>query len=58
MIVGKTNYTRLSDIKGDDAHSRLFKTSVRDLSSYSDKQKLNILDTYFKFVIVRHPLTR
>lgn len=58
LMSGRTKYTKLREIRGSDAHGKLFADNVRTLAEYSDAERSHILRTYFKFMFVRHPLTR
>ena len=58
VVSGKTNYTEVNEIVGSDAHSDLFKSTVRSLSSYTHDEIRLRLAKYFKFIVVRNPLTR
>jgi len=55
---GRTNYTAISQIKGESAHHGLFEENVRTLSTYKKQEIAHMLTDYYKFTIVRNPLTR
>ena len=58
MLSGRTNFTRLEDMTKDDVHGQLQSSHLTPLWSFdSDGIKMR-LDTYFKFMFVRHPVER
>lgn len=58
MLTGKINVTRLEDMMSSDVHHSLQDTHLLRLSQFKPEEIRLRLDTYFKFVFVRHPLER
>ena len=58
MLTGKMNVTRLEDLRSFDVHHQLQNSHLVQLNRFEPDRIRTRLDTYFKFLFVRHPLER
>jgi hypothetical protein len=58
MLTGKMNVSRLEDMMSFDVHHNLQEAHLVRLSQFKPHEIRQRLDTYFKFMFVRHPLER